>query len=225
VEGNNVTDQLHEKAVYLAAWLPNLLTSLTVLTAILLWVARRAGRLAAKAPKRASLARAVAWFVLPGCLIGLVLAYGPMAPLFRSAERLDARVGDLVPDMTFRQLGDGGVKHLSDFRGKVLLVNLWATWCPPCRKELPTLNRLQDALGDRGLVVITLSDESSDRLLGFVEEHAPRTVNGRVDSFGWLAIKDFRPFTLVIDRTGRLRDYSFGEQDFETFVRKIEKLL
>jgi thiol-disulfide isomerase/thioredoxin len=224
VEGNNVTGQLREKAVYLAAWMPTLLASLTVLTTIMLWRARRTGRLAAKAHKGASLARLVAWFILPGCLIGLVVAYGPMAPLFRSAERLNARVGDLAPDMTFTQFSDGSVKHVSDFRGKVLLVNLWATWCPPCRKELPTLNRLQEALGDRGLVVITLTDESGDRLPGFLGEHAPRTVNGRVDSFGWLAIKEFRPFTLVIDRAGRLRDYSFGEQDYKTFVRKSRNI-
>jgi len=220
-----VLDQLREKAVYLAAWLPTLLASLAVLTAILLWIARRAGRLAAKSPKVSSFARGVAWFILPGCVIGLVVAYGPMAPLFRSAERLHARVGEHAPDMTFTQLRDGSVKHLSDFHGKVLLVNLWATWCPPCRKELPTLNRLQEAMGEQGLVVVTLSDESSDQLLGFLEKHAPRTVNGHVDSFGWLAIKEFRPFTLVIDRTGRLRDYSFGEQDYETFARKVEKYL
>jgi thiol-disulfide isomerase/thioredoxin len=220
-----MANQLRENAVYLAAWLPTLLASLGAITAILLGLARRNGRLARKHPKRSLIARQIAWLFLPGCLIGLAVAYGPMAPLFRSAARLDASVGDLVSEMTFTQLNDGSVKRLSEFRGNVLLVNLWATWCPPCRKELPTLNRLQKALGDQGLVVVTLSDESIDQLRGFLEKQAPVTVNGRVDTFGWLAIKDFRPFTLVIDRTGRLRDYAFGEQDYETFARKVEKYL
>ena len=107
-------------------------------------------------------AKTIGWVLLPGCAIGLFLAYGPMSPLFRTAKRLDARVGTVVPEMTFVQVSNGEVRHLSDFRGKVLLVNLWATWCPPCRRELPTLNRLQDALGSRGLVVVTLSDETKD---------------------------------------------------------------
>lgn len=221
----DVIDQLREKAIYLGAWLSTVLAIVAVLGAILLWLARRTGRFAARNPRRAALTRGAAWFVLPGCVIGLVLAFGPMAPLFRSAERLDASVGDVVPDMTFTQLSDDSVKRLSDFRGKVLLVNLWATWCPPCRKELPTLNRLQEAFADRGLVVVTLSDEPGDRLAGALEKLAPHTLNGRVDSFGWLAIKDFRPFTLLIDRTGRLRDYSFGEQSFETFAHKVESCL
>lgn len=218
-------DQLGEKIIYLAAWVSTALVCLAVLAAILLWLARRSGRLAARRPKGSALLRAVAWFLLPGCLIGLFLAYGPMSPLFRSAERLSAGVGETAPDMTFTLVRDGSVKHLSDFRGKVLLVNLWATWCPPCRKELPTLDRLQETFGERGLVVVTLSDESRDQLREFLESSAPHTVNGRVDSFGWLAIKDFRPFTLVIDRDGRLRDYSFGEQDYETFARKVEQHL
>jgi hypothetical protein len=220
-----VLDQLREKSIYLAAWVSTTLVCLAVLASILLWLARRSGRLAAKSPKRSALLRAVAWFILPGCLIGVFLAYGPLSPLFRSAERLRARVGEIAPDMTFTLVQDGAVKHLSDFRGKVLLVNLWATWCPPCRKELPTLNRLQEAFSERGLVVLTLSDEASDHLRGFLERHAPHTLNGRVDSFGWLGIEEFRPFTLVIDRNGRLRDYAFGEQDYPTIARKVEQHL
>jgi thiol-disulfide isomerase/thioredoxin len=220
-----VLDQLREKAVYIAAWLPPVLASLAIVCAILLLLVPRAGRLTASKPKGSSFARGVAWSILPGCLLGLVLAYGPMSPLFQSAARLDAQVGAPVPDMSFIALRDGGMHRLSDFRGKVLLVNLWATWCPPCRKELPNLNRLQEALGDQGLVVITLSDQPGEQLLAFVERNSPRTVNGRVDSFGWLAIKDFRPFTLVIDRAGYLRDYVFGEQDYATFARKVEKYL
>jgi thiol-disulfide isomerase/thioredoxin len=214
-----VLDVLREKGVYLAAWLPTLMMCVAAAMAGLIWLLRRDPRMSRRIP------RTLAGFLLPLCMIGLCVAYGPMAPLFRSAEKLHARIGEPAPDMAFTAVADRQARHLSDFRGKVLLVNLWATWCPPCRAELPTLNRLQEELAGRGLVVVTLSDESPDALAPFLEQHAPRTVNGCVDSFGWLAIKKFRPFTLLIDRTGVLRDYSFGSQDYATFARKVEKYL
>src|SRR5262249_41000049 len=131
--------------------------------------------------------------------------------------------GEAVPDITFVRVSDGSEQRLSGLRGKVILVNLWATWCPPCRQELPMLNRLQADYGERGLVVVTLSDEPREQVAAFVETSAPRTMNGCVQSFGWLAIKDFRPFTLVIDRRGVLRDYFFGSQDYSVFERKVRQ--
>src|SRR5260370_1669854 len=53
--------------------------------------------------------------------------------------------------------GEGKVGALADFRGKVVLLNIWATWCLPCRKEMPTLDRLQAKLGGPGFEVVTLS--------------------------------------------------------------------
>jgi thiol-disulfide isomerase/thioredoxin len=59
---------------------------------------------------------------------------------------------------------------LNELRGKVVLVNFWATWCPPCRKEMPDLKALADRFKDQGLVVVAISDESADVLNRFVAE-------------------------------------------------------
>ena len=61
-----------------------------------------------------------------------------------------------LPDFTF-ETATGHKTTLSDFRGKVVLLNLWATWCPPCRKEMPSLDRLQQKLGGKGFQVVALS--------------------------------------------------------------------
>ena len=53
-------------------------------------------------------------------------------------------------------------RSLADDRGKVIVLNLWATWCPPCREEMPTLERLQERYGKEGVVVIAVSDESTE---------------------------------------------------------------
>jgi thiol-disulfide isomerase/thioredoxin len=126
-----------------------------------------------------------------------------------------------VPETVFRRVDSGAEQRLGDLRGQVVLVNLWATWCPPCLRELPVLDRLQRDHAGRGLVVLTLTDEPPDAVRDTVARLAPNALHGAVASFGWLAIRDFRPFTLVIDRDGVLRDFMFGEQSYATFAASV----
>jgi thiol-disulfide isomerase/thioredoxin len=63
-----------------------------------------------------------------------------------------------VPDLAFMD-ADGNAKRLSDWRGKVVLLNLWATWCAPCKVEMPSLDRLQEKLGGDKFTVLTLSTD------------------------------------------------------------------
>ena len=60
---------------------------------------------------------------------------------------------------------------LKDLRGKVVLVNFWATWCPPCRKEMPDMEALHQEFKEQGLVMLAISDEESDKVEPFVTEH------------------------------------------------------
>ena len=156
---------------------------------------------------------------------GVIVAFGPMSPLFGTARVLDNRVGTPAPEMVFRLVEGGVERRLSDFRGKVVVINLWATWCPPCRRELPVLNRLHGSYSERGLVVVTLTDEPAEQARAVLHSQAPETVNGTIDSFGWLAIRDFRPFTLIVDRNGVLREYMFGDQAYEAFESRIRPYL
>lgn len=70
-------------------------------------------------------------------------------------------------DFTLTDL-QGKEWHLQDLRGKVVLVNFWATWCPPCRKEMPDLQALYDQYKDQGLVVLAISDEGSGKVVPFI---------------------------------------------------------
>lgn len=83
------------------------------------------------------------------------------------------RSGDPAPDFTAASLHDGAPVSLSDYRGHALLVNLWATWCHPCREETPYLQAVYERYRDEGLRVLGVSvDRSADRdlVIEFVEE-------------------------------------------------------
>lgn len=72
-------------------------------------------------------------------------------------------------DFTLSDL-QGNQWHLRDLKGKVVLVNFWATWCPPCRKEMPDLQALYDKYKDQGFVVLSISDEEAAKVQPFITE-------------------------------------------------------
>jgi len=72
-------------------------------------------------------------------------------------------------DFTLQDL-QGKPWHLVDLKGKVVLVNFWATWCPPCRKEMPDLQALYDKYKDQGFVVLSISDEEPAKVSPFIAE-------------------------------------------------------
>ena len=78
----------------------------------------------------------------------------PLKPFFQHAN-------EKAPDFAFELLPDGTSQVLSHYRGKVVVLNIWATWCGICIDEMPTLDRLQRQYGKDGLVVIAVSDESA----------------------------------------------------------------
>ncbi|HVN21314.1 MAG TPA: TlpA disulfide reductase family protein [Dongiaceae bacterium] len=93
------------------------------------------------------------------------------SPQFKEAiEKLEADDAKREKaDFTLSNL-QGKQWHLADLRGKVVLVNFWATWCPPCRKEMPDLQALYDKYKDKGLVVLAISDEDSAKVSPFIAE-------------------------------------------------------
>ena len=108
-------------------------------------------------------------------------------------------------DFTLTDLG-GKSWHLRDLKGQVVLVNFWATWCPPCRKEMPDLQALYDKYKDQGFLVLSISDEEVSKVAPFIAERKisypvlldpGRKVN---DAF----IVEGIPKSFVYDREGKL---------------------
>jgi thiol-disulfide isomerase/thioredoxin len=112
-----------------------------------------------------------------------------------------------LPDLRFID-GAGAPRSLSDFRGRVILLNLWATWCVPCREEMPALDRLQAALGGPDFEVVALSLDRGGvvDVKRFYEELKLRALRIYVDHNGDALSKLGSvgiPLTVLVDREGR----------------------
>jgi len=112
-----------------------------------------------------------------------------------------------LPELRFVD-GAGAPRALADFRGRVILLNVWATWCVPCREEMPALDRLQAALGGPDFEVVPLSIDRGGVFVvkGFYEELDLRALQIYVDQSGEALTKLGAvgiPWTLLVDRDGR----------------------
>ncbi|OWK23972.1 redoxin [Rhizobium yanglingense] len=142
-------------------------------------------------------------------LAGMFMLRAPVGPALEGAPKgfVLSDVPTPVPDVRFTD-GEGRPRALADFRGKVVLLNVWATWCLPCRKEMPTLDRLQAALGGDGFEVVALSvdRQGSETVKAFYSEIGVRNLAVRVDASGQalsaLAAVGL-PTTILIDAEGR----------------------
>lgn len=128
--------------------------------------------------------------------------------------------------------GDGRGLTLSDFRGQVVLLNLWATWCVPCREEMPTLDRLQAQLGGEDFHVLPLSIDRAglDPVRRFYEEIGIRHLGLYLaeDLRAMLALAAYGlPTTLLIDRDGREIGRRIGpaEWDSPEAVAQFESII
>ncbi|MGH6796918.1 MAG: TlpA family protein disulfide reductase [Roseiarcus sp.] len=124
-----------------------------------------------------------------------------------------------VPELTFTD-GEGKSQSLADFRGKIVLLNLWATWCAPCRKELPTLDRLQAALGGADFEVLALSVDRRglDAVKKFYAVTGIQHLAIHVDSSsraGFALATEGLPMTLLIDRRGQEIGRIFGPAEWD----------
>jgi peroxiredoxin len=133
---------------------------------------------------------------------------------------------EVAPDVKFGRL-DGGTMRLSDFRGRVLLLNFWGSWNPVSRREVPVLNELHKDFKDRGLTVIGISaDDTAEKVREFQKETAQDYLIGLSDKEVQDQLKAGRvPTTYIIDRRGRIRKKLIGMQSRETFEAAIEPLI
>ena len=146
-------------------------------------------------------------------LLALILCFGAT---LSSAQQLKPWNGGAAPALALQDL-EGRLHRLEDYRGKVVLINFWATWCEPCRDEMPSMNRLRASLAGRPFEVLAINlAESEPRIRRFLEQ-LPLDFPVLMDRDG-AASKAWRarllPVSFLLDPGGRIRYSVLGEVDW-----------
>ena len=181
---------------------------------------------------------AIAGALVIGMIVGAGLLYANRDAFFKAATPEPAAKSELArfatgsltrletleatpmaPAYVFKTR-DGADARFADFRGKVVVVNIWAMWCAPCRTEMPTLARLAVAYADQDLVVLPINvDATADGLAdarSFIDVHEPLPLYSdmKFQLPFLLPQQEKMPQTVLLDRQGRIRASFAGEADW-----------
>ena len=157
----------------------------------------------------------------------LLIAKPVMDGLARSKQSRNMAMHD-VPAPMFDTLDiQGKPQRLADYKGEVVLVNIWATWCEPCRNEMPQLEKLYQSRKANGFVVLGISDESIETQRAFLSQvpvtYPLLTITPGVPAF-YREIAKY-PAIFLIDRGGNLRPSPNQSQGFEKVQETVGALL
>ena len=159
-----------------------------------------------------------------------------LAPGFSSAGAAEEdlataeSVAQVIAGPDFELLGLDGARHrLADARGKVLLVNFWATWCTACRTEIPQLNELADEFSEELVVYGIATDiEGGEKVVPYAEEleiDYPVLLDPKAVSTSLFGGLEGYPMTFIFDREGLIYSSYLGAQDKAIFRADVEYLL
>ena len=162
--------------------------------------------------------------LIAGVLLGLIILYS--VPNARSSQRpAPPSTGKSVPSFTLQQLG-GASLSLSDLKGKPVVINFWATWCPPCREEMPLLDTYAARLQGRAIFIAINDDEDLQVVSPYVHQAGLKfpillDPGGKINALFYV---QSYPNTFFIDSDGILRAQHIGQMDETTLKRSLEAL-
>jgi peroxiredoxin len=172
--------------------------------------------------------RSALWVLATGALaagLGIAVNWWRTQPAPAGTEATAALFAATFPDT------EGRPQPLSQWKGRPLVVNFWATWCPPCVEEMPDLQRARDAYRDRGVEVIGIGIDNAAKIAAFRDRHRlslPLLVAGVGGSDLNRALGNAGgalPYTVLIDADGRIRERHLGQVRAEQLQGWLDALL
>lgn len=165
------------------------------------------------------------WVAAAAIVVAVLLVYIPHAGSPASVGPA-ALAGQKAPSFTVEQLG-GGAGSLETYRGSVVVMNLWATWCPPCRAEMPDLQRLYESNRSRGVIVLGVDQgESAAQAGAFAHSLGIRypILIDEQQQYGRVYAALGMPTTIVIDRNGYVVHGYDGALSYDQMAAAIAPL-
>lgn len=149
-------------------------------------------------------------------------------PIGKAGQLIETKPARPVPELTITDLAQEQPASLAAYRGKPLIVNLWATWCGPCVKEMPSLAKLAEALKSQGVAVVAISEDRGGKFVvdPFLKDHAISGLDIYLDktmSTG-KALKGstILPMTVMINADGDEVGRVFGDRDWDSPESRAE---
>jgi thiol-disulfide isomerase/thioredoxin len=164
----------------------------------------------------------VEWRSLLNDVLTLAMAFGLLFLLeSRFRKPLDtvlSKRDQAFPPLSFTLLPSGQSTDLTTYKSKLVILNLWATWCGPCRLEMPELDDVQKEFGPQGLEVIAVSDEDAGTVSKFLQNHHYSFKAGITTSGNTMVNSlDTRPVSILIGRDGKILDMVAGARGYSFF--------
>ena len=173
-------------------------------------------------------------------LISLITLFAGFYFIFVKNSRIDSggrwgpgpKIGEVAPDFMLQKLGSDTVS-LADYRGKVVFLNFWATWCPPCVAEMPSMEMLYQKLKGREfeILAVNVDGEGEKTIRPFMDKHSltfPVLLDPEKKIYGLYRLTGI-PETFIIDKNGVIDSKIIGGQDWtarkwlQHFDRMVEK--
>lgn len=168
----------------------------------------------------------LAWAIYDFTVSGNNSAGTQTEPDSGDAAATGLAIGKTAPDFTLQTL-DGEQVKLSDFRGQAVFVNFWATWCPPCRAEMPDMQKLYDDKDIEILAVnMTDSEKSEEGVASFVADMQlsfPVLMDTEGDISDAYNVKAY-PTSYMIDAEGKISHIAYGAMNYNVMVQEFEKM-
>jgi thiol-disulfide isomerase/thioredoxin len=154
----------------------------------------------------------------------------PTLPAVPAGAPVAAPVETTLPDLALPQVG-GGERRLAEFRGRPVLINWWATWCPPCVKEMPLLDAFAQRQGERGIAVVGIALDEPAKVADFLqrvpvtypnllEQPGPRDSSMRLGN-----TRSVLPFSILADAEGRVVATHMGSFDEDSLQEWVDGAL
>lgn len=159
----------------------------------------------------------------------IIFAAAMVCLLVSAVPSWSASVGDKAPNFTLKDLA-GKERSLSSYKGKVILIDFWASWCPPCKRSIPEIDMLYKKYRDQGFVVLAVNvDKDRRNVVDFLKNIAPEItvlLDPEADVVGAYRILGM-PSSMIIDRSGLIRyiHVSYTAETLTQYVLEIRPLL